>query len=112
MIVAWSFMRSVSRGLQAAAIRWGGDAPRARPLLVLRVLIGAHAEDVAVEAACALGVLRGDADEVELLDECHVRQCVNQPRSAWRKPAGAISTGDTFLVRAAAHIGGGGFARG
>src|SRR5829696_8485611 len=82
MIVAWSFMRSVSRGLQAAAIRWGGDAPRARPLLVFRVLIGAHAEDVAVEAACALGVLRGDADEVELLDECHARESVNPPRSA------------------------------
>ena len=29
-------MRSVSRGLQAAAIRWGGDAPRARPGLRIR----------------------------------------------------------------------------
>jgi hypothetical protein len=44
----------------------------ARPLLVRRVLVGAHAKDVAVEAACAVGVLRRDADEVELLDECHV----------------------------------------
>lgn len=35
-IVAWSFMRSVSRGLHAAAIRWGGDAPRARPGLRIR----------------------------------------------------------------------------
>src|SRR4051794_5559937 len=51
-------------------------AGAARPLLILRVLIGAHAEDVAVEAAGARGVLRGNAYEVELLDECHARQSV------------------------------------
>src|SRR5215211_9546469 len=55
------------------------EAGAASPLLVLRVLIGTHAEDVAVEAARAPGVLRGDADEVELLDECHARESVNQP---------------------------------
>src|SRR5829696_2979602 len=97
MIVAWSFMRSVSRGLQAAAIRWGGDAPRARPLLVLGVLIGAHAKNVAVEAACALGVLRGDADEVERLEECHARQSVTQPPSGSRKAPGAASTAGSGL---------------
>ena len=56
------------------------EARVARPLLVLRMLVGAHAQDVAVEAACALGVLRGDADEVELLDECHAPQSFNRPR--------------------------------
>ena len=30
-----------------------------------------HAQDVAVEGAGAVGVARGDADEVELLDESH-----------------------------------------
>jgi hypothetical protein len=72
------------------------------------VLIGAHAEDVAVDAACALGVLRGDADEVELLEECHARQSVNQPQSGSRKAAGAVSmaAGSGFVAAAdiaAAH---------
>jgi hypothetical protein len=73
------------------------EAGVARPLLVLRVLIGAHAEDVAVEAARAPGVLRGDADEVELFDECHARQSVSQLRSGSRKAARAMSTRDRFL---------------
>ena len=33
------------------------EAGAAGPLLTLRVLVGAHAEDVAIEAACARGVL-------------------------------------------------------
>jgi hypothetical protein len=60
------------------------EAGVARPLLVLRVRIGAHAEHIAVEAACALGVPRGDADEVELLDECHAPQSGNRLQLALR----------------------------
>jgi hypothetical protein len=62
-IVAWSFMRSVSRGLQAAAIRWGGDAPRARPGLRIRRAL------VVAGAICAtlIGGSVGDALAIGLI---------------------------------------------
>jgi hypothetical protein len=47
------------------------EARVAGPLLVLGVLVGTHAEDVAVEGAGAVGVLGRDAEEVESFDRSH-----------------------------------------
>src|SRR4051794_24746019 len=63
------------------------EARVAGPLLPFGVFVGSHAQDVAIERAGALGVLRRHAEEVESFDDSH-RATVPQiavrsgPRSA------------------------------
>src|ERR1044072_1179309 len=65
---------AVLRGLERHALLLrlpDAEAGLADPELVSRVRVGAQAERLAVELARALGILRRDADEVELRDQAH-----------------------------------------
>src|SRR4051812_3086639 len=73
-VVAAQRPRVALLGDERHALLLGLPDPEARvagPLLPLGVLVGAHPEDVAVEGAGALGVLGGDAEEVESFDDGH-----------------------------------------
>jgi hypothetical protein len=57
------------------------EAGVAGPLLPLGVRVGAQPQDAAVERSGALGVLGGDAEEVESFDDSH---STSRPRIAAR----------------------------
>src|SRR4051812_34108789 len=88
-VVAAQRPRVALLGDERHALLLGLPDPEARvagPLLPLSVLVRAQPQDAAVEGAGALGVLGGDAEEVESFDDSH-----DGPRYDAEAPAPAFS---------------------